>query len=536
MKRLATTFLLFFVCCQMGRAQQVQSSKGVFIEGTNKKIAVLIGINDYAQLRPLRYTKNDITAIRDQLYKIGFEKENVFTLVCGGSEKERPTKERIMTTIQHATELAREGDILFVAMSGHGVETNDGQARFCSIETNPEDLSGTTVPISDIFGAVGDCKATFKLMLVDACRNDPFRGRASFGAKTIAALDAPPRGALLFQSCAKDEISLEDDEFKRGIFSHFIIEGLSGKAADKEGQVTLLGLSDYVIEQTRRRAYNLETRRQVPYMKGEFTNFVLAKISIAPPLPVVPPTPPPAPSPTRAGERMTLTIKGVDYAFRWCPPGTFTMGSPQGEHGRFGSETLHQVTLSRGFWMLETVVTQEMWESVMGSNPSGFEGIKLPVETVSWNDCQEYITTLKALLAGTPGAPAGFTFSLPTEAQWEYACRAGTTTAYHFGNTLTKPQANFGGNQTKEVGSYPANAWGLYDMHGNVREWCADWYEDYPSGAVTDPVGFPSGLGRVLRGGGWNNAVESCRSAYRCHYVPSVRYYDRGFRLALVSQ
>ena len=138
------------------------------------------------------------------------------------------------------------------------------------------------------------------------------------------------------------------------------------------------------------------------------------------------------------------------------------------------------------------------------------------------------------LLAGTPGA--GYKFSLPTEAQWEYACRAGTTTAYHFGDTLTQQQANFGSNQTKEVGSYPANAWGLKDMHGNLWEWCADWYGDYPSGAVTDPTGDSSGSNRVIRGGGWNDRAENCRSAFRNNRNPTYRYNDLGLRLSLVSQ
>ena len=235
---------------------------------------------------------------------------------------------------------------------------------------------------------------------------------------------------------------------------------------------------------------------------------------------------------TRAGERITLTINGVDYAFRWCPPGTFMMGSPASEHGRHNGETQHQVTLTRGFWMLETEVTQAMWESVMGNNPSNFKGPKLPVEFVSWTDCQEFIQKLNGLRV----APAGYKFSLPTEAQWEYACRAGTTTAYHFGNTLTREQANFSGNQTRDVGSYPANAWGLRDMHGNVREWGQDFWGDYPSGAVTDPTGAVRGTNRVLRGGSWYNTAEACRSAIRSYGVPSLRDDNIGLRLSLVSE
>jgi len=208
------------------------------------------------------------------------------------------------------------------------------------------------------------------------------------------------------------------------------------------------------------------------------------------------------------------------------------MGSPASEEGRSDDETQHQVTLTRGFWMLETPVTQAMWASVMGNNPSYYKGAKLPVETVSWNTCQEFIQKLNGLNA----APAGFRFSLPTEAQWEYACRAGTTTACHFGNTLTQQQANFSGNQTTEVGKYPANAWSLYDMHGNVWEWCLDRYDDYPSGAVTDPTGASSGGARVIRGGSWLTDVQTCRSAWRGPEFLLTQDAHIGFRLALVSE
>ena len=245
----------------------------------------------------------------------------------------------------------------------------------------------------------------------------------------------------------------------------------------------------------------------------------------------------------KAGERMVLKIEGVEYAFRWCPAGTFTMGSPSSEEGRLDRETQHQVTLTRGFWMLETPVTQAMWKSVTGNNPSYFEGDKLPVERVSWEDCQEFVEQLNRLKV----APAGYKFSLPTESQWEYACRAGTTTPFHFGSVLNGDKANCDGNypygtstkgrylkKTSEVGAYPANAWGLYDMHGNVWEWCLDWYGDYPSGAVTDPTGADKDSHRVLRGGGWNNSAMGCRSAHRGIIVPSGRNLNYGVRISLV--
>ncbi|MGL6225553.1 MAG: formylglycine-generating enzyme family protein [Thermoguttaceae bacterium] len=233
-----------------------------------------------------------------------------------------------------------------------------------------------------------------------------------------------------------------------------------------------------------------------------------------------------------AGEQKVLTIKEIEYAFRWCPPGTFEMGSPRSETDRDENESQHQVTLTKGFWMLETEVTQGMWESEMDNNPSNIKGIKLPVEQVSWDDAQDYIKKLNALGV----APRGYKFSLPTEAQWEYACRAGTTTQFHFGDQLKEKQVNFGSSQTTVVGSYPANAWGLYDMHGNVFEWCSDWYGDYPSSSVTDPVGPSTGSLCVHRGGSWYGSVESCRSARRLRYAPSNRSSCLGLRLSLVSE
>jgi len=246
---------------------------------------------------------------------------------------------------------------------------------------------------------------------------------------------------------------------------------------------------------------------------------------------------PPAEGERKAGDRMVVKIKDVEYPFRWCPPGTFVMGSPVGEASRNNNERQHEVTLTRGFWLLETEVTQLMWESVMGNNPSRFKGEKRPVEQVTWHDSQEYVEKLNTLLADTSGVPAGFKVSLPTEAQWEYACRSGTATTYYFGDTLSKEQANFAGSvgQTTDVGSYPANAWGLRDMHGNVWEWCLDWWGDYPENAVTDPTGVSQGTDRVDRGGSWYNDAWASRSALRGNFDPAETNALLGLRIALVS-
>ncbi len=237
-----------------------------------------------------------------------------------------------------------------------------------------------------------------------------------------------------------------------------------------------------------------------------------------------------------AGERNVVTVNGVEFAFRWCPAGTFMMGSSTSEEGRYDDEERqHEVMLTKGFWMMETEVTQKQWKAVMGNNPSFFKGDDLPVEQVSWNDCQEFCKKCAQL---------GLPVQLPTEAQWEYACRAGSTTAYFWGNALNGDKANCDGNypcgtttkgkyigKTTPVGSYQPNAWGLYDMHGNVWEWCQDWKADYPSGSVTNPTGPSSGSNRVRRGGGWNNLARLCRSACRGYSGPGDRYGRLGFRV-----
>ena len=185
----------------------------------------------------------------------------------------------------------------------------------------------------------------------------------------------------------------------------------------------------------------------------------------------------------------------------------------------------HEVTLTKPFYMGKYEVTQEQWESVMGNNPSSrTKGAKLPVTDVSWEDCQEFI---KKLNASTKGG-----YRLPTEAEWEYACRAGTTTAYSYGDSLTKTDANIDGLSISAVGSYKPNSFGLYDIHGNVWEWCEDWYGDYPAGAVTDPKGPAKGEYRVLRGGSFNFYESNARSSNRYYYPPTLRLFNYGFRLA----
>jgi uncharacterized protein (TIGR02996 family) len=224
--------------------------------------------------------------------------------------------------------------------------------------------------------------------------------------------------------------------------------------------------------------------------------------------------------------------------FAWCPPGTFLMGSPPSEPKRNGDEQQHRVTLTKGFWLGVTPVTQAQWQAAMGSNPSHFQGDDRPVEQVSWDDCREFCKKLAERDSRR--------YRLPTEAEWEYACRAGTTTPFHFGATISTDQANYDGNytygkgkkgvwreETTPVGSFPANAWGLYDMHGNVWEWCQDGYGPHPHSDIKDPQGQNNGDARVLRGGSWFNDPRWCRSACRRWYAAAIRGDLVGCRVVL---
>ena len=224
------------------------------------------------------------------------------------------------------------------------------------------------------------------------------------------------------------------------------------------------------------------------------------------------------------------------------PKGTFMMGSPESEEARFEDETQHEVTISKDYYLGVHEVTQAQYEKVMGTKPSYFQGDEIkgsstnnPVESVSWLDAVEFCKKLSDL---PEEKAAGRVYRLPTEAEWEYACRAGSKSAYSFGESSKSlgDYAWFDGNsnnQTHPVGEKKANAWGLYDMHGNVWEWCSDWYGEYPNGAVSDPVGPREGSDRVNRGGGWYNEAANCRSAIRHGIDPSFRFHFIGFRVAL---
>jgi formylglycine-generating enzyme required for sulfatase activity len=255
----------------------------------------------------------------------------------------------------------------------------------------------------------------------------------------------------------------------------------------------------------------------------------------------------------RAGEEKA--IAGVKLC--WCPPGKFTMGSPRGEPERRPGEDQVEVTLTRGFWTAKYEVTQGDWKRVVGKLPGELtkelpEGDDYPVGNLNFAEAEAFCRSLTAMAHKSRELPEAWEFRLPTEAQWEYACRAGTKTATAFGDSLSSTQANFMGKpynggapgpslgKAAKVGSYPPNPWGLHDMHGNTFEWCRDWYHarlpggvdpdlhDAPPAAVLNRTGSGS---RVRRGGAWTDDGWPCRSAFRLRFEPERRYDHIGFRV-----
>ena len=260
---------------------------------------------------------------------------------------------------------------------------------------------------------------------------------------------------------------------------------------------------------------------------------------------------------TRAGE--THVIDAVSLC--WCPSGRFVMGSPQDEPERRPGEDQVEVTLTRGFWMAKYEATQGQWHRVIGKLPGELTaqlpaGDDLPVGNVNFAEAEAFCQRLTERARKSGQLPSDWEFRLPTEAQWEYACRAGTTTATAFGNTLSSKQANFKGkpynggepgpslHHAAPVGNYPANAWGLHDMHGNTFEWCRDWYHarlpggsdpDLYAAQITATGNRTGDTSRVRRGGCWADDGWPCRSAFRTRFEPERRYDHIGFRMVAVQ-
>jgi formylglycine-generating enzyme required for sulfatase activity len=504
--------------------------------------AFLVGVGKYStrELRELQYAESDVRALYYALREKGYHPDHIVVLSASAGAKDPryfPIRKNILDEFDLLIRTLSEQDSLLVALAGHGVQfEGEKDTYFCPADTDLGNRE-TLISLEKLYADLDlRCKATNKVLLVDACRNDPQTAlsRSSRPTVKLESVTRPqalalPRSLAAFYSCSPGQEAFEHPDYQQGLFFYHVVAGLKGAAdLNKDGIVTLSELGDYVIPAVQTSARVKLRKLQTP----ELLN-VRGVVRITPPAPL--PVPPPEP-PRPALGTITNSI-GIQLAF--IPAGEFQMGSPESDSGAYDDEKpQHTVRITTPFYLGVTEVTQEQYERVMGSNPSEFKGAQLPVETVSWEDATEFCRKLSELSAEQG---AGRVYRLPTEAEWEYACRAGSKTKYSFGDSESSlgDYAWYISNsdrKTNPVGQKKPNAWGLYDMHGNVREWCSDWWKrDYTSTAVSDPTGPATGSSRVIRGGGWLDVAGDCRSAARDGSAPAYRHGNFGFRLAFSS-
>ena len=450
-------------------------------------------------------------------------------------------------------------DSLLIALVGHGLtrkvkvkdaagnEVERSAGFFCPQDADIRDTK-TMIALDDLYGGAGGSKAGVKVMFVDACRDNPTEGNT--GAIPFAPPPVPPSVAALF-SCSDGEVAWEDPELGggHGVFFHYVIEGLKGAAdGNRDGKVSLLELTEYTQDKVPDFVSHRRGRRQMPVLLGRTGRVTLLDLAGG-----------------RAAPEFITTRVG-QIKLKRIPAGTFLMGSAEGDDQAGKDEKpQHRVRISKPFYLGVYEVTQAQYEAVMGNNPSSFSANgggkdkvagqstdRHPVEQVSWLDAAQFCNKLSEMEGRKPfyeidGKDVrvpdwnGPGYRLPTEAEWEYACRANapTPTRYSFGDDAGElgEYAWFREwkGTTHPVSQKRPNPFGLYDMHGNVWEWCWDWYDQgyYNQAPADDPTGSAGASRRVIRGGSWYSGPSSCRSANRDGCGPGCGISDLGFRLAL---
>ena len=540
-------------------------------EGGNRW-AIIIGVSKY-KVSPIAGAAGGARMLAEALEKYcGYDPSRMVLMVDGARDSPlHPTKKNIIAQVTTLLKEIQEKDTLLVTFSGHGV-TDKGISYLCPIEFDSESPE-TAWKADELRAILHECRASQKLLVLDSCH--------SGGASATPELKPPSsqemgtafeqsRGLITFASCRKDETALGTQQY--GMFTYYLVRGLRGAADfDRNGIVDSDELYKYVLLEVPIAVAEAKAhRKQTPVrIMGEDVVGVFALSR---------------PTGKLEEEKRPARIKpgemfenSIGMKLISLPPGQFLMGSPENEYRRSRDEPVEQsVTIASVLLMGTHEVTQDQYTSVMGKNPSYFsangggselvEGLKtknFPVEQVSWIDAMKFCETLSNL----PEERAAFRmYRLPTEAEWEFACRAKTITVFHCGDTLSSEQANIRGDKpyldspegptlgrTAKVGSYKPNAFGLYDMHGNVAEWCLDWYAPRvfaPLGYVSpdlikqldtkgrkemaspvNPEGPKKGETRVFRGGAYTGDVTYARSAARRHNDPGLRSRSIGFRV-----
>ncbi len=556
------------------------------------KYAVVVGVETYdtGTFDALDYANEDAHELGDSLTSLGFTTK-VMTSDASSSTLQPSTPLKIATIMKTVANSCGPGDTLVISLSGHGVQFGDEpllpsgirETYFCPQDATLSDKS-SLLKISSVVDLINRSAASRKLLLVDSCRENVLSDqgkrksarRIELGSVHESRQSVPSGMAVLF-SCSSKQFSWEHDELGHSVFTNYVINYLGGNAEERfyeSGNVDLDGLVYYVRKRTNDYVFgkNLSPDGQLPILRGDSANWSFGRIELSQP------------------QEFANTI-GME--FKLIPAGEFMMGNeasvdelltsfPGSERSWFeDAEKRHRVQITKPFYLAKHEVTMGQFrrfvndqnyrteaesdgkggygfDATSGSfkqdpqftwkNPGFTQTDSHPVVNVSWNDAQRFLAWLSK--------QDGRQYVLPTEAQWEYACRAGNQAAFSFGDDpeglakvgnvadgTAKREINFSSNITAEdghiftapVGRYRENGFGLFDMHGNVMEWCSDWYASdyYVNSPTSDPEGPQLGSFRVSRGGGWFNFAWFCRSACRSSLTPDGRDFNLGFRVAV---
>ena len=521
------------------------------------KYALVIGNSNYKGISTLKNPVNDANDMAAALQSLGF---NVEKVINGDLNQ-------MLTAVANLKRKlgASRNSYGFFFYAGHGVQSN-GENYLIPVNAtniqNENHLRQFAVSVQVIMDDLAEAGNVLNIIVLDACRDNPFAWKRS-GSRGLSVVSHTPVGSMLMYATSANSVADDGGSGRNGLFTTQLLKNI------KTPGLSVLE----VFNKTGQDVLEASNGKQYPEISIKF--FDVAYLGSRPspnpsptptptptPSPTPTPTPTPAPTPTPTPTPApTPTPSPASAGFVRINGGTFMMGSPKNEGGYADVEGQHRVTVS-SFSMGIYPVTQKEYEEVMGSNPSKFRGPNLPVEQVSWFDAIEYCNRRSQREGLTPvysisgsGEKQKVTWNrkangyrLPTEAEWEYACRAGTTGPFNTGDKISTNQANYywdsyknvvnetSRQSTTDVGSYPPNPWGLYDMHGNVSEWCWDWYGVYGTSARTDPMGASSGDRRITRGGNWAGKGLDLRSAARAASTPSTRLFFYGFRLVRNAQ
>ncbi len=453
-----------------------------------KQVALVIGNSAYPN-RPLTNPLRDAQAMYRRLHELNFD----VTLVTDADRK------AMGQAIDRFVDKLSTGDVALFYYSGHGMQV-DGENYLIPVDfqgQNETDVRYDAHPAGRIQDRMERSGAQLNILILDACRDNPYRSATRGGPGGLAAM-SPGRGTFIAFATSPGHTASDNPNGRNGLFTGYLLDALS---------VPGLSLND-VFDLVRENVDSASKGQQLPWTLSS----VVGRYSFLPDR--APAIIDRGPQP---GQVKVNAKDGQRYV--WIPAGSFLMGcSPDDTECYDEEKPAHNVSITKGFWLGQTAVTQAAYSRVTGTNPSHFKGDNLPVEQVSWDEAKHYCEAIGG--------------RLPTEAEWEYAARAGTVGARYGDLDAIAWYKGNSGNTTHPVGQKRPNAWNLYDMLGNVWQWVADWYGEkyYAQQESTDPQGPQGGNYRALRGGSWYVDSQEARASYRGRNVPANRYSDLGFR------